>query len=126
MAKSGTLGRLTINRQDYPVMNDADVSRILGIWAKESIATTGDPVEKFTKQTETAEGFDVGLTGAQRENLREVINSKDPAPCSYESPAGDVYTCDGYVSATGDVTQDAKVTLKIDPSKAAGWTAITV
>lgn len=126
MAKSGSLGRLTINRQDYPVMNDADVSRTLGIWAKESIATSGDPVEKFTKQTETKEGFDVGLDGTQRETLRDVINSKDAAPCSYTTANGDTYTCDGHVSATGDATADAKITLKIDPSKAAGWTAITV
>ncbi len=126
MAKSGSLGRLTINRQDYPVTNDADVSRITGTFAKESIATSGDPIIKFTKQNETAEGFDVGIDGAQRENLIDIINSKNAVPVSYETSAGDVYTCDGHVSATGDVTQDAKVTLKIDPSKAAGWTAITV
>lgn len=126
MARSGSLGRLTINKRDYPVMNDADVSRLLGIWTKEEIPTSGDPVIKFTKQTETAEGFDLGLKGSDRENLRDVINSKDPVGCAYVTGEGDTYTCDGHVTCTSDTTMDAKVTVKIIPAKAAGWTPIVV
>lgn len=126
MARAGTLGRLTINKQDYPVLRDADISRTTGQYEKEAMATTGDPVEKFTKRVEIAENFDLGLDGTDRSNLREVANSKEPVDCAYETANGDTYTCSGHVSITGDTTMDAKVTVKIDPATAAGWTEILV
>lgn len=126
MPISGSLGRMTINNQDYPVANDADISRKTGIYTKESQATSGEPNIKFTRQNEDHEGFDLQLDGTERSVLRDVVNGIDPVEVVYQTARGDAYSCTGHVSITGDVTQDAKVTVMIMPSTQAGWSEILV
>ena len=126
MPTSGSIDRLTIKKKDYTIAGDSDFARILGKWAKESQATSGDPNIKFTKQNEDLTGVDVQLDGADREVLRDVINSKDPVDVAYVTAKGDTYTTTAHIAATGDATQDAKITLSILPAIAAGWTARVV
>ena len=126
MSVSGSLGNFTFDKTTFRVANDADVSRALGFYEKEGIPTSGDPNIKLTKRIEIAEGFDLVVDGAEREILRDGLNSIKPLGISYTDAAGNNYTCDGHITSTGDVTQDAKVTVTVIPAKNAGWTATVV
>lgn len=126
MSVSGSLGSFTAKKITFRVANDADVTRTLGKWEKEEQATSGDPNIKLTKQVEIAEGFDLVVDGAQRENLRDLINEITPFGISYTTAEGSNYTCDGQITSTGDGTQDGKVTIKVIPAKNAGWTPTVV
>ena len=126
MSISGSLGKFVVDNLAFFVTNDADIIRTLGKYEKEGQATTGAPNIKFTKRVEIAEGFDCQMDGADRELLRDILNDISPVDVSYTTAKGDNYTCSGHLTATGDATQDSKITLTVIPAKAAGWTATVV
>lgn len=124
MSDSGTIRSVRINKVFYPAAADADLSRTTGIYSTEGQATTGQTNMKLTKQVEIVSGIDLVLDGAGRENLLEVIDSRQDVDLEYTTSEGSTYTASGRVTVTGDATQDAKVTVDMIPR--GRWTAIIV
>jgi hypothetical protein len=76
------------------------------------------------KQSEDVEGVDLVLTGAQRQNLIDFIDSRKDGDLEVQMASGDVFTAKGGVSITSDNSADAKVTVTLHPRKR--WTGVYV
>lgn len=121
---SGSIRQLSLNKINYRVAADSDLSRTTGKFAKEIQATSGSPNVKLTKQIEMVEGVDIIVDGADRENLRDLANRIDFFDMAYVDSDGNAYTSSGAITITADGTADAKMTITLLP--VADWTPIIV
>jgi len=124
MSNSGDIEKVVINKVDYDVAGGADFSRTSGKYAIEGMPTSGDANMKLTRQVEIVEGVDLVVDGANRSNLVDVIDSNQDVDLAYVTVNGDTYTASGRITITGDVTQDAKVTVTMIPRKR--WSEVLV
>lgn len=124
MANSGTIKQLVLDKINYEVSNDIDLSRISGEFAIEGQATSGDTNFKYTKQVQIIESVDIIIDGVQRENILDLVSLKKDIDMAYVTSNGDSYTASGRVTITGDGTADGKMTLTLIPK--GKWVAIVV
>lgn len=124
MAKSGSIRQLTLAGVSYDVAADADFARTPN-QAIEGQATSGPTNFKYTKQVAMVEGIDIVAAGADRENLLAIAEGTDLITVSYTTADGSAYKSSvTAVTITGDVTQDAKVTVTAIPEGI--WEAVVV
>ena len=124
MSNSGDIEKVVINKVDYDVAGGADLARTSGKYSIEGQPTSGDTNMKLTKQVQIVEGADLIVDGANRSNLIDVVNSNEDVDLAYVTANDDTYTASGRITITGDVTQDAKVTVTMIPRKK--WSEVLV
>lgn len=124
MANSGDIEKAVINKVDYDAAGGTDLARTSGQYSIEGMPTTGDTNMKLTRQVEIVEALDLVVDGSNRENLIAVVDNNEDVDLAYVTVNGDTYTASGRITITGDVTQDAKVTVTMIPRRR--WTAVTV
>ena len=124
MAISGTIRQVILDKINYDVSADTDLSRTTGKFTKEGQATSGATNFKYTKQVEIIEGVDINVSGTQRENIRDLANGTSSFDMAYVTANGDTYTASGQITITGDGTADGKMTLTLIPE--GDWVAIVV
>lgn len=86
---TGTLRGLFIAGPRYEVAADADISVDFTEFDVEGLATSGRPIFKYTKKTETAETIPLMLSMAQLEELRNLFADRVDVTLGFVT-AGDV------------------------------------
>lgn len=124
MALTGDVRLVTIGGVDYRVITGADFDRKPPTQI-ESIATSGDPDFKVTKQNPDVDAVDLSASGAERENLLDAANPRNgDVDLAYVTQNGDTYTGSGRINIVSDNTADAKMTVMMMPKD--GWAPAVV
>lgn len=115
MSTSGTLTKVLLDGLEFSVMADADVTQIIGAYTSEDLPTSGKPIRKMTRRTESREGLVIGCSDIEADILRELSERQDDISISYTTAAGSTYRTTGWINFENYTTADNKATVKLFP-----------
>lgn len=111
----GSLRRVTLDGITFDVMPDANVDEVGSAWENDALPTSGRTLRKMMKRVETREGVVLACNGSEREILREIADRQSDIPMSYETAAGDVYRCVGFIEFEKRETEENRASIKMFP-----------
>ncbi|MCP4745035.1 MAG: hypothetical protein GY874_02685 [Desulfobacteraceae bacterium] len=112
---TGTIRKVVLDGITFDAMGAANIKETGSGWENDVIVTSGRNIRKMTKRAETREGIDIAANGTERELLQELAERMDDFPMSYETAAGDVYRCVGWIEFEARETEESKATIKMFP-----------
>lgn len=111
---AGTIRKLVLDGVTYDAKADIDITK-MSKYEKEGIATTGQPIIKYTIRTQNMEGITVGATPAENEQLEALAARIGSFSLSVETADGSVYRNTGTINHENYTTQEATANIQIIP-----------
>jgi hypothetical protein len=115
MPVTGSPRKVTLDGVTFDVKATTNIKETGSIFMNEAIATSGKNVRKLTKRVDVREGFELVVSGEARSYLSELADRLDNFPMSYETAAGDVYRCVGWIEFESRETEESTASLKMFP-----------
>lgn len=123
MAKDvvGTIRKFTVEGIAFRIAADANVNRRPTNVENTMIPTSGRSMQKKTKMTPEAEGFDILVNAEEIESLKSFAEGLDLVKVSYTTAAGAVYRCTGQIEIESHESETGKAGVRVLPDD--DWTA---
>ena len=120
---SGSIRKFTLEGISFRVSADTNVSRKPTNVENDMIPTSGSSMQKKTRMTPKAEGFNLIVNGEEMETIKSFAEGLDKIKVSYETAGGDVYRCEGQIEVESHESEENKATVTVLPD--GDWTAFT-
>ena len=117
---SGSIRKFTVEGVSFRVTADTNVSRKPTNVTNEMIPTSGTSMQKKTRVTPQAEGFNLAVNAEEMESLKSFAEGLDLVKVTYETAAGDQYRCTGQIELEANESEEGKVTCTVLPDT--DWT----
>jgi hypothetical protein len=118
---SGSIRKFTIEGIPFRVSADTNVSRKPTNVENDMIPTSGNSMQKKTKVTPKAEGFNLIVNEEEAETIKSFAEGLDIIKVSYETANGSVYRCEGQIEAEAHESEENKMTVTVMPD--GDWTS---
>lgn len=117
MAKDivGAIRKVTLDGVSFDCFSDTNITEVGSQWQNESIPTSGRNMRKMTKRAENREGIVIAANGAERDILKELSERQTDFTMSYETAAGDVYRCSGWIEFENRETEENRASIQMHP-----------
>lgn len=116
---AGSLRKVVLDGTTFSVFADANIDEVGSAYENDAIPTSGDNIRKMIKRVETREGVVIACNGAERDMLKDLAERREDFPMSYETAAGDVYRCTGWIEFEKRETEEIRASIKLIPRQ--GW-----
>lgn len=111
----GAIRKVTLDGITFNVFGDANIKEVGSGWENSAIPTSGPTLRKMVKRVEERESVVLSANGQERETLRDLADSLNDFPMSYETASGDVYRCTGFIEFESRETEENRATIKMIP-----------
>jgi hypothetical protein len=107
---------VSINGTTFLAAGDVDLSAIMSNYEVEGIPTSGNPVFKYTKRTQTVTGNSLILGGDELEELRNVADSQTEVTLAFTVAQGNAYQSTGRIMLNEWTTAENRCDVDMIPS----------
>ena len=120
MTVSGSIRGFTVEGIPFDVTADTNVSRKPTNIENDMIPTSGVGMQKKTRVTPKAEGFNLAVSEEEMESLKSFAEGLLPVKVSYITANGSVYRCVGQIEVEAHESEENKATVTVLPES--DWT----
>jgi hypothetical protein len=117
----GAIRKVTLDGITFNVFADANIKEVGSAWENSDIPTSGRTMRKMVKRSEKREGCVLACNGAERDILKELSERTTDYTMSYETAAGDVYRCTGWIDFEARETEENRAAITMWPRES--WEA---
>ena len=112
---TGTPLKVILDGTTFDVMADTNITETGSQFEISAVPTSGRNMKKMVRRPESRESVVLACNGDEREVLKELAERIEDFPMSYETAAGDVYRCAGFIEFENRETEESRATIQMLP-----------